>query len=145
MTKLITAVIILLFLWGGWELFFYWEKVKNEQETQKKQAAAAQVLGENLPGIPFQSSQQMEQSLKAAQNQGASAMRNWLKLYGNVVQDPRRPGSSSIIACCFRVKILPPRSDCLPKSKPALPKHLRSGLGSKRCRNPTTDFFLAIV
>jgi len=90
MTKLITAVIILLFLWGGWELFFYWEKVKNEQETQKKQAAAAQVLGENLPGIPFQSSQQMEQSLKAAQNQGASAMRNWLKLYGNVVQDPRK-------------------------------------------------------
>lgn len=90
MTKLITAAIILLVLWGGWELFFYWERVKNEQETQKKQAAAAQVMGENLPGIPYQSGQQMEQSLKAAQNQGAAGLRNWLKTYGAAVQDPRK-------------------------------------------------------
>lgn len=90
MTKLISVVIILLVLWGGWELFFYWERVKNEQETQKKQAAAAQVLGENLPGMPYQNGQQMEQSLKAAQNQGAGAMHNWLKTYGSAVQDPRK-------------------------------------------------------
>ena len=33
MTKVITVIIIVLVLWGGWELFFYWERVKNEQEN----------------------------------------------------------------------------------------------------------------
>lgn len=90
MTKLIAVVIILLVLWGGWELFFYWERVKNEQETQKKQEAAVLVQGETLSGMPFQASQAMEKSLQQAQAQGAGAMRNWLKNYGNLVQDPRK-------------------------------------------------------
>ncbi len=90
MTKVIAAVIILLVLWGGWELFFYWERVKNEQETQKKQAAAAQVIGDNLPGFPPQSSYQLETSLKKAQAQGPEALQNWLKLYGGSIQDPRK-------------------------------------------------------
>jgi hypothetical protein len=92
MTKIITAAIILLFLWGGWELFFYWERVKNEQETQKKQEAAAKVIGDNLPGMPYEyeTRQQMEKSLKIAESQGATAMRNWLKAYGDKVKDPRK-------------------------------------------------------
>ncbi len=40
MTKVITALILVAFLWGGWELFFYWERVKNQEETQKKQEAS---------------------------------------------------------------------------------------------------------
>lgn len=40
MTKLIAALMLLAVLYGGWQLFFYWEKVKNEQETEKKQAAS---------------------------------------------------------------------------------------------------------
>ena len=89
MTKVIAAVLILLVLWAGWELFFYWERVKNEQETQKKQAAAALVVGDNLPGMP-QYSQGMESSLRKAQAQGAAGLREWLKAYGKNVQDPRK-------------------------------------------------------
>lgn len=90
MTKVIAALIILLVLWGGWELFFYWERVKNEQETQKKQEAAALVVGENLPGMAYLNTQALEQSLRKAQSEGAGAMRAWLKNYGNMVQDPRK-------------------------------------------------------
>ncbi len=90
MTKVIAVLIILLVLWGGWELFFYWERVKNEQETQKKQEAAALVIGENLPGMPYLNTQALEQSLRKAQTDGAGAMRIWLKNYSNLVQDPRK-------------------------------------------------------
>ena len=86
MTKLIAVVIIALVLWGGWELFFYWERVKNEQEDEKKQAAAAAVVGERLAGLPYQ----LEGSLKAAQSQGAAALQAWLKTYGQSLQDPRK-------------------------------------------------------
>ncbi len=90
MTKLIAALIILAVLWGGWELFFYWERVKNEEETQKKQTAAAAVVGESLPGMPPLAQNQLETTLRAAQGQGPAAMKNWLKTYGRSVQDPRR-------------------------------------------------------
>ena len=86
MTKLIAVVIIALVLWGGWELFFYWERVKNEQENEKKQAVAAAVVGERLAGMPYQ----LEGSLKAAQSQGAAALQAWLKTYGQSLQDPRK-------------------------------------------------------
>jgi hypothetical protein len=86
MTKVIAVVIILLVLWGGWEAFFYWERVKNEEESQKKEAAAAAVVGERLNGMPLQ----LEQSLHAAQSQGAAGMQAWLKAYGHSLQDPRK-------------------------------------------------------
>ena len=41
MTKLIAALIIVAALCGVWQLFLYWEKVKNEEETKQKQEAAA--------------------------------------------------------------------------------------------------------
>ena len=85
MTKLIAVVILLAVLYGGWELFFYWEKVKNEENTQKKQAAAI-VSGEQLEGMP----PQMEPMLKAAESQGAEGLRNWLKVYGHSIHDPRK-------------------------------------------------------
>jgi len=90
MTKVIAVVIVLLVLWGGWELFFYWERVKNEQETQKKQEAATLVQGDTLSGMPYQSTQALEKSLQKAQSEGAGAMREWLKTYGHLVQDPRK-------------------------------------------------------
>ena len=86
MTKLIAALIIVVVLYGGWQLFFYWERVKNEEETQKKQAVAEAVLGDQLPGMPYQ----LDASLRAAQNQGAAGLRNWLKAYGEKIQDPRK-------------------------------------------------------
>ena len=86
MTKLIAAVIIVLVLCGVWQLFVYWEKVKNEEETKQKQNAAAMVLGDQLPGLPYQ----LEQSLQDARKRGAAGLRNWLKLHGQSVEDPRK-------------------------------------------------------
>ena|SRR5689334_8994867 len=86
MTKIIAAVIIALVLWSGWELFFYWEHVKNEEEDQKKHAAAAVITGDQLPGLPSE----LENSLRSAQNLGATGLKNWLKAYSGKVQDPRK-------------------------------------------------------
>ena len=86
MTKLIAAVIIVAVLYGGWELFLYWDKVKNEEEASQKQAAASEVRGESLPGMPYQ----LQSSLDAAQRQGAAGLGTWLKTYGPNIQDPRK-------------------------------------------------------
>jgi hypothetical protein len=86
MTKLIAAFIIIVVIYGGWHFFLYWEKVRDEKEAKQKQAAAAVYLGDQLPGIP----DRMVPSLQAAKSQGASALKNWLKNYGRLVQDPRK-------------------------------------------------------
>lgn len=86
MTKLIAALIIVVVLYGGWQLFFYWERVKNEQETEKKQIVAEAVMGDQLPGMPYQ----LDPSLRAAQSQGAPGLKNWLKTYGSRIADPRK-------------------------------------------------------
>jgi hypothetical protein len=86
MTKLIAVLIVLVALFGGWQLFFYWEKVKNEEEVQKKQATVAIVTEDELSGLP----RQLEPTLKAAEAQGASGLRTWLKTYGRSVEDPRK-------------------------------------------------------
>ncbi len=52
MTKLIAALVIVAVLYGGWNLFLYWDKVKSEEETAKKQAVATAVDPRQLPGIP---------------------------------------------------------------------------------------------
>lgn len=86
MTKLIAALIIVAVLYGGWELFFYWERIKNEEETQKKQVVSEAVMADQLAGMPYQ----LDPSLKAAQDQGATGLANWLKTYGARIQDPRK-------------------------------------------------------
>jgi hypothetical protein len=86
MTKVIAALIIIGVLYGGWQLFLYWEKVKNEEETQQRQTAAAMALGDQLPGLPYK----LETSLQAARKQGANGLRNWLKINGQSVEDPRK-------------------------------------------------------
>jgi len=85
-TKLIAAVMIIAVLYGGWNLFLYWDKIRNQREDERKQAAAAVVTGESLAGLPYH----LDQSLRAAQSQGAAALRNWLKLHAHEVQDPRK-------------------------------------------------------
>jgi hypothetical protein len=85
-TKLIAALIIVAVLYGAWNLFVYWDKVKNEKESIRKEEAAAVVTETSLPGLPYG----LEQSLQAAKRQGAASLKNWLKTYGNSVQDPRK-------------------------------------------------------
>jgi hypothetical protein len=86
MTKLIAAALIVAAIYGGWQFFLYWEKVKNEEETKHKQDAAAAVMGDQLPGLPYQ----LEPSLQAARRQGATGLRNWLKTHGQSLEDPRK-------------------------------------------------------
>jgi hypothetical protein len=87
MTKLIAALIIVVVLYAGWEVFLYWDKVKHEEEiTQKQTQAAETISGDQLSGMPYQ----MENSLRAAQSQGATGLKNWLKAYGKSIQDPRK-------------------------------------------------------
>jgi len=86
MTKLIAALVIVAVLYGGWNLFLYWDKVKNEEETARKQAVATAVDPRQLPGIP----EHLEPTLDAALKQGAVGLRNWLKAYDRVIKDPRK-------------------------------------------------------
>ena|ERR1043166_9453699 len=86
MTKLITVLIIVAVLYGAWNLFLYWDKVKNEEINAKKQQAAAVVNPNSLQGIPWN----LEKSLDAAQQQGATGLKNWLKTYDRYLQDPRK-------------------------------------------------------
>ena len=86
MTRLIAVLIVVVVLYGGWRFFLYWDKVKNEEETQKKQVATAVIQPESLPGLP----QQYESGLRAAQQDGTAAFRKWLKTYDKLLEDPRR-------------------------------------------------------
>jgi hypothetical protein len=86
MTKLIAAFIIIVAVWGGWELFLYWDKVSHEEETKQKQEAAAMVIGDQLPGMSYK----LDASLQAARKQGATGLKNWLKTYNQSIEDPRK-------------------------------------------------------
>jgi hypothetical protein len=86
MTKAIAALIIAGFLFGGWHLFLYWERVKNEEHVKRKEAAQAGTVGQRLPGLPHG----LEASLNAAQQRGAEGLGAWLKSYGANVEDPRK-------------------------------------------------------
>src|ERR1017187_9806307 len=86
MTKVIAVLLIVVAIYGGWELFLYWDKVKNEEETKQKQDTAAMVVGDQLPGLPYQ----LEQSLQTARTKGAAGLKNWLKTHSQSVEDPRK-------------------------------------------------------
>jgi len=86
-TLIIIAVAAIVGL-GAWQLFDYWQKIDSEKETTRQQAeaAAAQMNPNNFPGLP----DGYDASLQAAEQGGANALGNWLKLYGSRVQDPRK-------------------------------------------------------
>ena|ERR1051326_3034448 len=87
MTKLITVLIIIVVLFLGYQLFLYWDRVKNEEEVARKEAAAKVITnGDQLQGMPYQ----LQPIYQKAQQQGAAGLRTFLKSYGNSVQDPRR-------------------------------------------------------
>lgn len=87
MTKTLIIILIVVAVGlGAWQLFDYWQKVENEKDTDAKNAAAAVVNPDALPGLP----PGYDTSLHNAQQQGVEALGNWLKLYGPAVQDPRK-------------------------------------------------------
>ena len=86
MTKLIAALIIVAVLYGGWHLFLYWDKVRNEEQTAQKQAVLTAIDPRQLAGMP----QQLQATLEAAEKQGAAGLKNFLRTYDRNLQDPRK-------------------------------------------------------
>ncbi len=86
MTKVISILIVAVFLYGGWQLYFYYERIQNQQDADKKQEASQSVMGDQLSGVPFQ----LAPSLSAAEARGAGALKEWLKTYAADIQDPRK-------------------------------------------------------
>jgi len=86
MKALISIFIIVLFVFCGWKLFSYYQKVEAENDSRQKVEAGADIKPENLPGLPYQ----LYTSLQTAQNNGPTGLRDWLKAYGAQVQDPRK-------------------------------------------------------
>lgn len=84
MTKLIVLLIALVVGFIGYHLFEYWQSVDREDDLKK--TAAHVVTADELPGLPYP----LQQSLQKAQERGADGLRDWLKAYGDKVQDPRK-------------------------------------------------------
>ena len=86
MTKLISILVVAGLLFGAWHLFFYWERVKNEQQAELAKDREVNIDPHGLAGLPSE----LENSLEQARRQGPAVMRQWLKTYGAAVRDPRR-------------------------------------------------------
>ena len=93
-TKLITGALIVLACFVGWTIFQYWGKVSDEQkmsqdEYERLHAAPVAFEPSSLPGMPDKMRGKLEETLAHAQQNGATGIREWLKVYRKFVQDPR--------------------------------------------------------
>jgi hypothetical protein len=86
MSKIIGVLILILLAAGVWELWSYYDKVNHDRDLAQKEAAAKTVVPEQLEGMPAA----LEPSYQAAQKAGPAAMKEWLRRYGPMLQDPRR-------------------------------------------------------
>jgi hypothetical protein len=86
MTKLISVVIIVVVIWVGWKIFAYYQQVEQQQQVEEKAASGADIRPEQLSGLPAH----LHSALDAAQRRGAVGLGEFLKSFGNQVQDPRR-------------------------------------------------------
>lgn len=86
MTKLISVFILVVVIFAGWKLVAYYKQVEEENTRQKKVETGADLRPENLPGMDYN----LQPSLDAAAKSGPTGLRDWLKAYGNHVQDPRK-------------------------------------------------------
>jgi len=82
----ISILIIVGVLYGLWSAWSQWDKYRTDQDIQKKQEAALAIVPETLPGMP----DGWEANFKIAAKNGSTGIRNWLRAYGQRVQDPRR-------------------------------------------------------
>ncbi len=83
---LITILVVVAVGLGAWQIFEYWDKISNEKAADEKAEAAKNVNPDSLQGVPYQ----LDGSLQAAEKGGASSLGQWLKMYGNSIQDPRK-------------------------------------------------------
>ncbi|MBP9902563.1 MAG: hypothetical protein V9H26_08375 [Verrucomicrobiota bacterium] len=86
MTKLIAALMVLGVVFVGYLIFQQWDKARTEHDNQRRIEAAANVSPESLPGMPSQ----LDQSFRAAKENGPAAYRAWFNTYGRQLADPRK-------------------------------------------------------
>jgi hypothetical protein len=86
MKIVISIVILVAVLFGGYSVWEYWDKVSHDRDVAEKEAASHKVVPEQLSGMPSG----LEPTYQAAQKNGANGIRNWLKMYGAKIQDPRK-------------------------------------------------------
>lgn len=86
MKVLITIALIVGALVGGWKLLEYWDDVAKEREA-KQEALAAQLDPKQLPGLPYQ----LEQPLQEAYKKNAPGLKDWLEKAKRSpqIKDPR--------------------------------------------------------
>jgi hypothetical protein len=88
---LISIAIVALLGFGGWKAYQVWEKYSTEKDLQEQQAAAvANVVPEQLPGMPVGWEENFQKANDAAKNGDVRALHDWLKAHGQQVDDPRR-------------------------------------------------------
>src|SRR6185312_17360218 len=86
MTKLIGILIIVLVVWGGYELFEVWDRYDTNKDLAAKQAEdQASFNPDYLPGMP----QKLEKSYQTAKGLGPNGLHDWLRAWHDKVQDPR--------------------------------------------------------
>jgi hypothetical protein len=88
MIKTILGIVIAaVFIFVVWLVFMEWKKFDTGNDLKEQEATAALVVSpQSLPGMP----NTLEPSYSAAQSAGVIGLRNWLKMYSDSVQDPRR-------------------------------------------------------
>ena len=89
MRQFLALLLIVGAIWGGKQLYNYWETVRAKKETEDRGGApppaTTPAATAALPGLPAN----LEASLQAAQRQGGAGLKNWLNLYRPHVSDPR--------------------------------------------------------
>lgn len=86
MTKIIWVLIILAVGYFAYLVFQQWDEARLEHEHARRNAAAAVVTPDALPGMPYQ----LEQSLRTAKENGPAAFHGWYNTYAWQLADPRK-------------------------------------------------------
>jgi hypothetical protein len=84
--KFVVGLIIVVGLsLGAWQIYQYLE-TSQEKTPLATAAAPAQITGDQLAGLP----PSLEGALQTAEQNGATALREFLAAHGKAIQDPRR-------------------------------------------------------
>jgi len=87
--QFLSLLLIVAAIWGGKQLYKYWETVKEKKEAEDRGGAppptTTPATSAGLSGLPAT----LEASLQVAQKQGGPGLKSWLNLYRPYVSDPR--------------------------------------------------------
>jgi len=86
MKVLLSILIVLVVIFGGWKLFTYWEEVDAGKESNQAKSAES-VSPRSLSGMPSN----LEGPLSEVTKKGPSALKEWLEMVksNQLVKDPR--------------------------------------------------------